>query len=300
MEALDNETTILFADIAGSTRLYEILGDHLAEDLISSTLRQLSAIITKFQGQIIKTIGDELMCRFPRADDAIRAAKEMHVYLAGKTAPSKDYKLAIRIGAHQGSVIESGDDIFGDSVNIAARVTALARAGKTMITGYTYQQLTPATKQHCRHFIQTAVKGKEQPIDVYDVIWEQTDELTRIVGKSATTAPGDILTIRFMGNNIKMSASTITTAKIGRGSKCDLVVLSQQASREHCTIECDRGKFIFSDHSANGSYVCHNQTELFFHQERIPLLGEGYVSLGEPSSNNTDFLIRYFITVAAT
>ena len=298
MEPTDNETTVLFADIAGSTRLYEVIGDQLAEELISSTLKQLSDIISKFQGDIIKTIGDELMCRFSRADDAIGAAKEMHTFLAEKTAPSRDYKLAIRIGAHQGPVIESDRDIFGDCVNIAARVTALARAGKTLITGYTYEQLTATTRQYCRHFIQTTVKGKEQPIDVYEVTWEQSDELTRIVGKRASKAPGNILTMKFMDNIISLSANTITSAKIGRGSECDLIVPSQQASREHCTIEYDRGKYIFSDHSANGSYVCHNQTELFFHQERIPLLDEGHISLGEPSQNNSDFLIKYSITLA--
>jgi adenylate cyclase len=109
----------MFADIVGSTRLYEILGDTLAEDLISSTLRQLSGIIEKRQGRIVKTIGDEVMCEFSSPDKAIEAVHEMHVHLLEKTAPSKDYKLDIRVGAHSGTIIRSEGDIFGDTVNLA-------------------------------------------------------------------------------------------------------------------------------------------------------------------------------------
>lgn len=291
----DNEVTILFADIVGSTRLYEILGDEVAEKLVTTTLKQLSDIASKSQGVTIKTGGDDVMCRFSNADHALTAAKEMHLFLAEKTAPSRDYKIAIRVGAHQGPVIESEGDIYGDAVNLAARVTALARGGKTLISGYTFEQIPEASRKHCRRFTTTTVKGKELPIDVYDVVWEQTAELTRIVGNQVANAIQSVLTIQYEDNIIKMSANTVTSTTMGRGQDCDLIIPSQQASREHCKIECNRGKFVFADNSANGSYVNHNQTELFFHQERVPLLGEGYISLGEPAANNPDFLLHYSI-----
>jgi len=291
----DNEVTIMFADIVGSTRLYEILGDEAAEKLVTTTLKQLSDIAGNSQGITIKTGGDDVMCRFSNADLALNAAREMHLFLAAKTAPSRDYKIAIRIGAHQGPVIESEGDIYGDAVNLAARVSALARGGKTLISGYTLEQLPEASRQRCRRFTTTIVKGKELPIDIYDVVWEQTDELTRIVSNEIANAIQSVLTIRYEDNVIRMSANTITSITVGRGQDCDLIVPSQQASREHCKIECNRGKYILVDNSANGSYVNHNQTELFFHQERVPLLGEGYISLGEPSANNADFLLHYSI-----
>ncbi len=294
----DNEITVMFADIVGSTRLYEILGDETAEALISTTLKKLARIVTAAQGEIIKTIGDELMCRFPQADQAITAARQMHEYLAKKSAPSKDYKLSIRVGAHHGPIIESDGDVFGDTVNIAARMAGLARGGKTLITDYTHEQLPAATRKRCQHFICTTVKGKEQPIDVFDVVWEQTDELTRVVGNSVTSVIGNILSIEYGDSIIKLSPNTKTSASLGRSQDCDLVVPSQHASREHCRIECNRGKFILKDNSANGSYVTHNETEMFFHQEPVPLLGEGHISLGIPAAANMDFLIRYSIELA--
>ena len=293
----DNEVTIMFADIVGSTRLYEILGDEIAEKLVTTTLKQLSEIVSKFHGVTIKTSGDDVMCSFSDVDRAMDAARDMHKFLAEKTAPSRDYKIALRIGAHKGPVIESEGDIYGDAVNVAARVAALARGGKTLISGYTFEQLSAAPRKHCRRLTTTMVKGKELPIEVYDVVWEQTDELTRIVGNDVTNAIKSILTIQYGDNIIKMSANTVTSTTVGRGQDCDLIIPSQQASREHCKIECNRGKFILVDNSANGSYLNHDQTELFFHQERVPLLGEGYISLGEPSTDNQDFLLHYSIEI---
>ncbi len=292
----DNQAiTVLFADISGSTRLYELMGDQFAEELVSTTLKQLSSIITRNNGSIIKSIGDELMCRFTCPDDAVSAATQMHEFLAKKPPLSKDYKLAIRVGAHHGPVIENQGDIFGDSVNLAARVTALARAGKTLITEHTYKQLPEKQQKLCRHFLKTTVKGKEHPVDVYDVIWEQTDELTRIVGHNPASSSENTMTLNYEGKILKLSSTTRKNAKLGRGASCDLVIPSPQASREHCSIEYNRGKFIFTDHSANGSYILHNQTELCFHQERIPLVGKGQISLGEPSAHNTEYLLEYSI-----
>ncbi|MFT5502324.1 MAG: adenylate cyclase [Gammaproteobacteria bacterium] len=295
MGSKDQEVAVMFADIVGSTRLYEILGDTLAEELISSTLRQLSRIIENRKGRVIKKIGDEVMCEFTSPDQAIEAAQEMHVHLLEKTAPSRDYKLDIRVGAHYGPIINSEGDIFGDTVNIAARIAGLARGGKTFITGYTFKNLRRSNKSHCRHFTRTTVKGKEQPFDIYDVVWEQTEELTQLVGNKILSSVPSVLNLQFQRNNIRMSSNTLTNLSVGRGKNCDLVISSAQASRQHCRIECNRGKFIFVDNSANGSYINHNNIELFLHQESITLTGEGFISLGESSKSNTEFLLHYSI-----
>ncbi len=298
MSPLNTEVTIMFADIVGSTRLYEIMGDEVAEKLVTTTLKQLSGIVSKSHGVIIKTGGDDVMCSFSNVENALNAARDMHLFLAQRTAPSKDYKIAIRIGAHTGPVIESEGDLFGDAVNLAARVAALARGGKTLVTGYTVEQLSEVTRKRCQRLTNTTVKGKELPIDIYDVVWEQTDELTRIVGNEVTNALQSLLIIRYDDNVIRLSENAVTSASVGRGQDCDLIIPSQQASREHCKIECNRGKYMFVDNSANGSYINHNQTEMFFHQERVPLIGEGFISLGEPSVNNPDFLLHYAIELA--
>lgn len=298
MAPTDKEVIIMFADIVGSTRLYETLGDENAEKLVTTTLRQLSDIASKSHGETIKTGGDDVMCRFSQADDAITAAREMHEFLARKTIATKDYKLAIRVGAHQGPVIESDGDLYGDAVNLAARVAALARGGKTMITEYTYKNLPASTKKRCQYFTRTVVKGKELPIEVFDVVWEQTEELTRLAGSHSPKVVRNILILQYGERVIKLCEDKITSVTLGRSEDCDLVIPSPHASREHCLIEYNRGKFILRDNSANGSYVTHNQAELLFHQEQIALLGEGSISLGAPCAVNPEFVVIYSIEAA--
>jgi adenylate cyclase len=284
----------MFADIAGSTRLYEMLGDQTAEALISSTLKQLSDIVASYDGETIKSIGDEIMCRFHSADKAVSAARDMHEQLAEVTIPSSTHRLAVRIGMHHGTLIESEGDIFGDTVNVSARVTSLARAGKTMISGYTYEQLPQFYKNSCRYIMQTTVKGKSLPIDVFDVELDEDDELTCVTSKSVSDLVGDVLTVTYGNTSLKLSANTITHATLGRGKECDLIIPAPQASRSHCIIECNRGKFTLSDNSTNGSYILHNDIELFFHQEKAPLVGSGQISLGEPISKSR-FILDYSI-----
>jgi hypothetical protein len=285
----------MFADVAGSTHLYELMGDEFARGLIARTLQQLSEIVSSHHGNTIKTIGDEIMCSFPAADNAILAAKQMHEHLADKTVPAHDYNLAIRVGAHHGPIIETDGDIFGDTVNVSARVASLARAGKTMITEYTYNQLPTELQCNCRHMMQTTVKGKEQPIDIFDVMWEQNDELTSIAGHVDMSTFSDVLTLQYQETVIKMSFNTVTLVSIGRGKECNLVIPTQMASREHCKIVHNLGKFTLADHSTNGTYIQHDNTELFFHQEKTPLIGSGVISLGESTAQNEDFLLNYSI-----
>jgi len=289
------ELTVLFADIAGSTHLYELMGDEFAKELISKTLEQLSDIVTSLDGKTIKTIGDEIMCGFPTANQAVLAARQMHEYLAEKTIPAHNYNLSVRVGAHYGPIINSNGDIFGDTVNVSARVTSLACAGKTMITWSTYKQLLPVLQENCRLIMQTKVKGKDQPIDIYDVVWEQDDELTSIHGHSGLNALSNVLTLQYQDTTVKISAKSITSVLIGRGPNCDLIVPAPLASREHCRITYNLGKFVLDDHSTNGTYLYHDNNELFIQHEKTPLLNSGFIGIGESTSRNRDFLLNYSI-----
>ena len=85
------------------------------------------------------------------------------------------------------------------------------------------------------------------------------------------------------------------SATIGRSPDCDWVIASTHASRVHCRIDCNRGKFILTDNSSNGTYVTRSDVELYFHQEQVPLLGEGLISLGTMAANSPEFVIRYAV-----
>jgi len=120
---------VLFADVADSTQLYEVLGDTSAFSAVRDVITMLKAITTSCGGRVVKTIGDGLMCVFPSADSAAGAAGDMLLQVAQRPPMDNGKSLAIRVGFHFGPVIEESNDVFGDSVNIAARMAELALAG---------------------------------------------------------------------------------------------------------------------------------------------------------------------------
>ena len=120
---------VLFADVAGSTKLYEALGDKLAKKLVDEVLAALTIITRRHGGRVIKTIGDEAMCVFASAERSFYAAIDIRQKIDTMPVVSGSSKRRIRIGFHAGPVIEEKGDVFGDTVNTAARMSGLARHG---------------------------------------------------------------------------------------------------------------------------------------------------------------------------
>lgn len=272
-----SNTTILFADICGSTHLYETQGDQNAESIISDTLTALSKIVDTFHGQVLDTIGDEIMCQFLSAQDAVQAASEMHTCTLNNQFGESPQKVTIRIGAHSGPIINSDSGIQGDTVNVAARVAAQARSGKTMISESTVDLLPDYLTSQCRHILQAQLKGKEDLVNLYDVVWEDNDQLTCVAPIQRNNSKQSKLVLTYHDQQISLSNGTLT---IGRGYDCELTVDSTQASRKHCEIRMNGNKFSLFDNSTNGTFVVHNDVEMFFHNESAPLHIKGTISLG--------------------
>src|SRR5262245_37648576 len=116
---------VVFADVSGSTALYESVGDQLAHRAISGCVELFKDEVAGQGGRVVKTIGDEVMAVFPDANGAARAALGMQ---RGVDAMPQveDSKLGCRIGFHGGSLIHRDGDVFGDAVNLAARLAGLA------------------------------------------------------------------------------------------------------------------------------------------------------------------------------
>ena len=140
------QLSILFADISGSTALYDKLGNERALQLITRTLDILILEMAKHQGTLIKTIGDEIMCTFPDVATAVIAAQAMQFALEGQSH-ANGHQIYVRIGIHYGDVIQESGDVFGDAVNVAARVTAITRARQILTT----QAVVDMLPQELRH-----------------------------------------------------------------------------------------------------------------------------------------------------
>src|SRR5215510_5865238 len=133
--------TILFADVSGSTKLFETRGDVEARRLVAAVLNALAEVTGRHGGHVIKTIGDEIMCTFPGPMQGLLGSVDMQKRIAHDPAFARD-NLAIRIGLHHGETLVEDNDVYGDAVNTAARMASLAKREQIVTTASTVNLLT--------------------------------------------------------------------------------------------------------------------------------------------------------------
>lgn len=277
---------VLFADMDGSTKLYELYGDETAHRLAAECLTVLDAQAGVAGGRVVKTRGDGVMCVFASPDEAFRAATLMRD--AHRTG-----RVSIHAGFHFGPVIEDSADFYGDTVNVAARVTDLAKAGEILLTEDTVFRLSPALRNSTRWLDKAAMKGKREPVAVYEVVSE--DEQATVIRGPLLARDGDKLRLdlAFRGRTFSLQ-EPMAEFVLGRQETCDLTVESSYASRRHATIQAVRGKVFLKEHSTNGTYVRNEKGEVaYVKREMVQLTGRGGIFLGREPELAAEDEIRF-------
>ena len=286
---------VLFADISQSTRIYDLLGDQAGQKIVSDCLTLLASIAEQHEGTVVKTIGDEVMCVFPSADRAAEAAKAMHEALE-QTPVAYDKEIGpprVRIGFHMGPVIRSDDDVFGDAVNVAARMVDLSKARQILTTRQTVETLGPEARPMIRRIDKTLIKGKREELDVFELIWEH-QEVT-IMAQDPLTSVAMVSRMRLqLGDRIVQVDRSHPSATIGRHPDNDLVIDDVLVSRSHARIEYRRGRFVLCDQSTNGTYLLGEGDEsTCVHRDETPLPDRGIICLGRPPVAGSPLAIRF-------
>ncbi len=172
----DIELAILFADVVGSTRIYEVMGDLRARDMVLTCVEIMRAATEQNHGTVIKTIGDEIMATFPTANDAINAGSRMqHDIRIHAELKVEGQPIAIRIGGHFGPVVLENRDIFGAAVHTANRMTSQAKAGQIMVTSAMVDRLAPEWQSAVRQIDVATLKGKTSEDELFEVLWQKED-----------------------------------------------------------------------------------------------------------------------------
>lgn len=286
---------ILFADIAESIHLYEVLGDKTAQKVIGTSISLLSDVASRYRGRVIKTIGDEVMCAFPSANDAVEAAKDMHQALGEMTVNERVgfSPPNIHVGIHLGPVISEGGDIFGDAVNVAARMVSLAKPRQIITTEHTVEALLPEHKSSVRCIDKITIKGKSVEVKVYEVVWERQDMTLMLDRATEFTDLRTRLELGFHGRTIVVDESR-PAVTLGRQSHNDVVVDDNHVSRTHGRIEYRRGKFVLVDHSTNGTYVLmQGEKAINLKRGEAPLHGNGTIGLGRERDPDSPDVIHF-------
>ena len=290
MSAPSQTCTVLFADVAGSTGLYLRLGDAVAQRLMSQAIQRLTTPVRVHGGTLVKTIGDAILCTFPTPVEAAGAALQMQ----REAQPP----VTVRIGFHHGAVIHQASDVFGDCVNVASRLSTAARGGQILISEVSAVKLSPALLRNTRPFDVATFKGQEQPMRVIELLWEETRDVTQIGtrgGSFGGRGQSVFTKLRFnVSGRPSEVAPPFSKYSIGRDATCSLPVNAPLASRVHAELDYQRGKFVLSDHSTNGTYVTDaGGREVFLRRESMPLTGSGTISLGAPLSEQQGEVVRF-------
>ena len=269
---------VLFADISGSAKLYESLGDAEALATVERCLAIIKQVCLDAGGRVIKTIGDEVMAVFPGADAAARASTDMQLRISAQRT-SRGAPIAIHVGFHFGPVLEEGADVFGDTVTVAARLSNLARGGQVFTSSETVAQLPPAMRARTRDQQAQTVKGKQQDIGLFELVWQETEDELTALSSRPQLAPAQLKLVH--GDRQLELSNAKPSVSIGRDPQNDLVIGDRKASRMHAHIERRRDKFVLVDHSSNGTYVTvDHEVEIALRREELVLRGRGHISFG--------------------
>jgi class 3 adenylate cyclase len=292
------EVAILFADVVGSTQLYEQLGDVKAREMVGRCLEIMREATERYSGTVIKTMGDEVMSTFSAADDAMNAAKRMQERISGDDALAlQGGHVAIRIGCHFGPVVQEQRDIFGAAVHTANRMTSQAKAKQIITTLSTVERLSTDWRSMVRQIDIATVRGKADEVILYEVLW-QPEEATSMLPAMAlgkSTARRKRLSLRYQGQEIVVGEGR-KTVTLGRAEDNDVVVKGNLISRVHARVEASRDKFTLVDESTNGTFV---QTikgeEIFVRRDSTQLSGEGVIGLGRVAQPGTALAVHYVV-----
>jgi adenylate cyclase len=292
----DIELAILFADVVGSTRLYELMGDLRARDMVAICIDVMRGATERRQGTVIKTMGDEVMSTFPSADEALNAAAQMQQQISSHAQLKVDGQpVNIRIGCHFGPVMLENRDVFGATVHTANRMTSQAKAGQIITTAATVERLSPEWRASCRQIDIATLKGQGNEVALYEVLWQSEDVTSMVPAISMNSRPVRLLRLRIHANDrdlvIDEQHSSIT---IGRAEDNDVVIKGNLISRLHARIEINRNKFVLIDQSTNGTFV---QTatgeESFVRRDSLQIKGEGTIGLGRLPEQDSPQTIRF-------
>jgi adenylate cyclase len=296
--ATETKVAILFADVVGSTRLYESLGDVRARETVQQCLAEMREATEQFGGAVIKTIGDEILATFPGADCALDAAHQMQQRITGNPAIADDgVHVAIRVGCHYGPVVADERDIYGSAVVTANRMTSQAKAGQVLTTAGMVEQLGPQWLGQVRQIDVATPRGQSDEVAVFEVLWQPEEATGMLPSLKLHTAPLPVtrqLSLRFGGQALVLAEGGLHTVTLGRADENDICVKGNLISRMHARIEFNKGRFLLVDESTNGTFVQHDGgQESYVRRDSAELNGSGIISMGRVAARGTALAIEY-------
>lgn len=284
--------SVMFTAVTGVQDVALRDGADQSLDALQRVTARLRALAEAQGGEVVDSVGEELLIVFGDADGALATAQQMQLDVHLDPAVA-DPAISLAIGLHHGAVSRRGDDVYGDAVNTAARVKSQSTARRILVSAQLRDELNPFLARFLSPFDRIEVKGKARPLELFEVPWESGDmnrtEAMPAVSMDSTLIQDvstDGLLLEVDGKEHRLAPRDFPVS-LGRGHHCDLPVASQSASRLHCRIEYRRGKFVLMDSSTNGTWLERSDgSRVHLKREAAVLTGSGRISLGETPEQN--------------
>ena len=299
-----SERSVLFADLRGSTSLYERLGNAEATSVVTHTVNALGKAVTQCGGDVVKTLGDGLMAVFSTPQAGLRAADAMHEALDRLVSRGSEHgasaglrALRLQVALARGEVVEMAGDCYGDAVNVAARLLDHAGDNETLATARILEGLGEWERSRFRSLDKLQLRGRAEPVHVF------LQEPLRSFGDTAATAYGDVEApavepecIRLIWLDVdRVYAGASMPVILGRSLQATYTIDDNRVSRSHARIDWHGGTFQLIDLSYNGTYVRFNHDPELISLRRgaCTLHGSGLIGLGTPPTDALSPSVRF-------
>jgi adenylate cyclase len=299
------ERTVLFADLRGSTALFETLGNAEATSVVTHTVSLIGQAVDQCSGKLIKTLGDGLMAVFDSPRDGVKSAMRMHELLERVVSRGKQHGaspglrgLRMQVALARGEVVEMNGDCFGDAVNVAARLIDHAGDNETLITAEVLTGLPSTQKLRFRSLDRIAVRGRAEPVHVHVL-----DQPTQ--GDMAATQFGEVIHPSTEPDGIRLIWLDLDRVfdidsmpvVLGRSVQATYCITDGRVSRSHARIDWHGGSFSLTDLSYNGTYVRFGSAgeTLALRRGNCTLHGSGVIGLGSPPVDAVSPSVRFEI-----
>lgn len=289
------DAAVLLVDVVGSTPLYESVGNAVAMGQIADWRECMCALVRRNGGEFISSKGDDVLSIFEDPAAAFSAAAQMR--------EPASLPISFHAGLHFGPVIRAGADIYGDAVNLTARLAAIANPGEILISQSLVDRLSPIHKELLGFLDKMNFKGKSESCSIYAFLDLDRSQSTQIsigrlskAGAQETPMCGLGVTLRYDGRSI--SCLDNETLTIGRSSDCNLVINRQWVSRHHATVRVANGRVQLAERSSSGTFVSLRPgQEVLVRREDVLLLGSGTISPGLQSTSDGAQVVHFEIVM---
>lgn len=300
MSTPEQIATVVFADLVGSTGIFETLGDQTASRFVTQLTGALSGVFQHHHGRVVKLLGDGIFAVFAHEEDALAACVAIQERLRDKPIAPQGLNRAVQMqmGIESGEVVEIDGDCFGDAVNSAARLADLAGAGQIFST----QRVRDALPAHRQVVLKSLgpiyLRGKAQPIEVYSAAWDvQHDNDATVMGVSIVPKAGNQTLALHMPDREKILAANGVKVTMGRASDADMVINDTRVSRVHATAQWRSGYFVLEDTSSYGTwvYMAQQSEAVVLRRTECYLIGSGTICLGCEQDADNAVRIAYSV-----